>query len=115
MDSPDSPAQHIAKLQADLRGANSRAAKLQAENLELETRLRESDEIRAAVASATTDISFDLAVALGRVEQLTKLADAAVEWKKAVLGPPSVQRVVAARTVLNRLIDAFEKSKASRS
>lgn len=117
----ENPEYKIARLEADLRGARERADKLEVENRELTRQRDESDEMRSAMVSASTDLAFDTVVALGRIEALTVLADAAVGYKHAqanyaALPSPQTRDAAAkARLKLSRLTDAYESSKARRS
>lgn len=98
-----------------MESPEEKIARLEAEVVELNNQLTHSDSIRGAMISASTDLALDTAVAMGRIEQLTALADACVDWRDAVIGAPHAKDQAVSRLHMSRLIDAYANSKARRS
>lgn len=56
---------------------------LQRERDELARRTREAEEIRAAMCETARQVGVDMLRALGEIQELQKVADAAVKWRNS--------------------------------
>jgi hypothetical protein len=72
----DSPAEYVAKIEADLRAARARAD-------DLERQLYEADLLRSSVVMAAAEDAKSALGMLERIALLQTIVDAAVAWRRA--------------------------------